>query len=87
MIGTVDDAIIISGFKKPIDSDNSVVFKIRRVYLHLLSLTYLLLISIYSFCNFSSISDNFYIGIIYIYLINNEILKKSLKRYYFIIFI
>ena len=49
MIGTVDDAIIIKGFRKenPIDNDNNVVFKIRRAYFHLLSLTYLILISIY----------------------------------------
>ena len=34
MIGTVDDTIIIKGFKKlkPIDNDNNVVFKIRRAY-------------------------------------------------------
>ena len=31
------------------------------------------------FFNFYSISDNFCIDIIYIYLINNEILKKSLS--------
>ena len=82
MIGAVDITIIIKGFKKlkPIDNDNNVVFKIRRAYLHRLSLTYLLLISIYAFFNYSSIWDNFCIGIIiYIYLINNEILKKSLN--------
>ena len=31
------------------------------------------------FFNLCSISDNFCIGIIYTYLINNEILKKSLS--------
>ena len=81
MIGTVLDAIIIKGFKKDnlIDNNNNVVFKIKRAYLRLFHLTYLLLISICSFCNFSSISVNFCIGIIYIYSINNEILKKSLN--------
>ena len=81
MIGTVDDIIIIKVLIKdnPIDNDNNVVFKIKRAYLHLFNLTYLLLISICSFCNFYSISNNFCIGIIYIYLINNEILKKSLN--------
>ena len=54
MIGTVDDTIIIKGFKKlkPIDNDNNVVFKIRRAYLHPFNLTYLLLISICSFLIF-----------------------------------
>ena len=53
MIGTVLDTIIIKGFKKdnPIDNDNN-VFKIKRAYLHLFNLTYLLLILICSFRNF-----------------------------------
>ena len=68
MIGTVLDTIIIKGFRKlrPIDNDNNVVFKIKRAYLHLFNLIYLFLISICSFYNFSSISHNFCIGIIYI---------------------
>ena len=36
MIGTVDDTIIIKGFRKenPIDIDNSVVFKLEeRIYI------------------------------------------------------
>ena len=81
IIGTVKDTIIIKEFRKlrPIDNDNNVVLKIKRAYLHLLYLTYLLLISICSFFNFSSISHNFCIEIIYNYLINDEILKKSLS--------
>ena len=75
------DTIFIKGLRKlrPIDNDNNVVFKIKRAYLHLFNLTYLLFISICSFFNFSSISHNFCIGIIYNYSINNEILKKSLS--------
>ena len=51
MIGTVLDTIIINGLRKDnaIDNDNNVVFKIKRIYLHLFNLTYLLLISICSF--------------------------------------
>ena len=66
MTGTVDDTIIIKGFRKenPIDNDNNAVFKIRRAYLHLFNLTYLFLILTCSFSNFYSISDNFCIGII-----------------------
>ena len=43
MIGTVEDTIIIKGFRKlkPIDNDNNVVFKIKRAYLHLFNLIYL----------------------------------------------
>ena len=54
MIGTVLDIIIINGFRKlrPIDNDNNVVFKIKRAYLHLFNLTYLLFISICSFLIF-----------------------------------
>ena len=81
IIGTVDDTIIINGLRKlrPIDNDNNVVFKIKRAYLHLFNLIYQLFISVCSFFNFSSISHNFCIGIIYNYSINNEILKKSLS--------
>ena len=51
MIGTIDETTINIGFKKdnPIDNDNNVVFKIKRAYLHLFNLTYLLFISICSF--------------------------------------
>ena len=54
IIGTVLDTIIIKGLRKlrPIDSDNNVVFKIKRAYLHLFNLTYLLFISICSFLIF-----------------------------------
>ena len=57
IIGTVEDTIIINGFIKlrPNDNDNDVVFKIRRAYLHLFNLTYLLFLSICYFFNFSSI--------------------------------
>ena len=61
MTGTIDDTIIIKGLRKdnPINNDNNVVFDIIRAYLHLFNLIYLFLISIYSFCNFFSISHNF----------------------------
>ena len=54
MIGNVEDTIIIKLLRKlrPIDNDNNVVFKIKRVYLHLFNLTYLLFTSICSFFNF-----------------------------------
>ena len=54
MIGTVLDTIIINRFRKlrPIDNDNNVVFKIKRAYLHLFNLTYLLFISICYFFKF-----------------------------------
>ena len=44
IIGIVLETIIINGFRKlrPIDNDNNVVFKIKRAYLHLFNLTYLL---------------------------------------------
>ena len=81
IIGTVEDTIIIKGCIKlrHIDIDNNVVFKIKRAYSHLFNLTYLLFISICSFFNFSSISINFYIDIIYNYIKYNEILEKSLN--------
>ena len=80
-MGTVDDTIIINGFRKlrPIDKEISIAFKTSKIYLHLFNLTYLFLIFKQSLFNFSSISDNFFKGIIYHYLINNEILKKSLN--------
>ena len=54
IIGTVLDTIIIYGFRKlrPIDNYNNIVFKIKRAYLHLFNLTYLLFISICSFLIF-----------------------------------
>ena len=54
IIGTVLDTIIINGLRKlrPIDNDNNVVFNIKRSYLHLFNLTYLLLISICFFLIF-----------------------------------
>ena len=54
IIGTVEDTIIINGLRKlrPIDNDNNVVLKIKRAYLHLFNLTYLLFISICSFLIF-----------------------------------
>ena len=46
MIGTVDDTIIINGFRelRPIDKEINIVFKISEIYLHLFNLTYLFLI-------------------------------------------
>ena len=46
IIGTVDDTIIINGFRKlrPIDKEINIVFKISKIYLHLFNLTYLFLI-------------------------------------------
>ena len=43
IIGTIDETVINIGFKKdkPIDSDNKLVFKIKRAYLHLFNLIYL----------------------------------------------
>ena len=54
IIGTVEDTIIIKGFIKlrHIDIDNNVVFKIKRAYLYLFNLTYLLFISMLSFLIF-----------------------------------
>ena len=74
IIGTVKDTIIINGLRKdnPIDNDNNVVFKIKRAYLHLFNLTYLLFISICSFFNFSSISHNFASAL---YIITQHIMR------------
>ena len=46
MIGTVDDTIIINGFRKlrPIDKEINIVFKFSKMYLHLFNLTYRFLI-------------------------------------------
>ena len=68
MIGTVLDTIIIKGLRKDnsIDNDNNVVFEIKRAYLHLFNLTYLLFISICSFFNFSSISELIFASALYI---------------------
>ena len=43
---TVDDKIIINGFRKlrPIDKEINMVFKISKIYLHLFNVTHLFLI-------------------------------------------